>query len=516
MTQNIYNKIKPKIEVKHVSTGYMPRHHQQILHSQLNRFNVLVCHRRFGKTVFALNEMIDHALRNKMRNPQYAYIGPTIKQAKKVAWQYLVDYTRNIPGVRPNKSDSCIYIDREDDVITLWVTGADDPDAIRGMYLDGAIIDEFAQMDPDIWGKVVRPALGDRKKNAALLGIKLIPWCIFIGTPQGQNHFYKRFKKANKNIEFAQVYKTRHDVKAKELYYDQFEKDLGIHDSLPTVERDEILKRIAKAEKDAYLEFRKYKASCSWFTAVYKASETGILGQDEIDDMCEDLSPEEIEQELECSWTAAILGSYFGHLINKIEKEGHITRVPYDPKYPVDTFWDIGVGDKTTIWFRQKVMQKWHYIDYYENNGKGVDHYIGVLREKGYVYGRHVWPHDGRNKEFGTGETRQETARKQGLRVEIQSKHAKEDQIQAGRNRIPLSYFDAEKCARGIDCLYNYQKEWDSKKQLFGTKPKHDWASDGADSFMYSSLDNRVSTFDPFGTQRRLPIKKKMEYNEFA
>ena len=144
ISQKSFYRSNPKAEVKVVDTGYSPRPFQQYLHTQLKRFNVLVCHRRFGKTVFAVNEMIDKALANNFRNPQYAYIAPTYRQAKQIVWEYVIDFTRNIPGVEVNKSELSIYIHRpsvkdtngriirESDKIKFMLLGADNPDALRG------------------------------------------------------------------------------------------------------------------------------------------------------------------------------------------------------------------------------------------------------------------------------------------------------------------------------------------------------------------------------------------------
>jgi len=164
-----------------IDLGYEPRPLQALLHRSLKRFNVLVCHRRFGKTVFSIMEMIDKGLRLDHKNPQYAYIAPTYGQAKRVAWEYLKDYTRNIPGAVANEAELRVDIPRPDrgDKIRFMLLGAENPDSLRGIYLDGCVLDEYAQCDPILWGEVVRPALSDR-----------IGWAIFIGTPKGQNHFY--------------------------------------------------------------------------------------------------------------------------------------------------------------------------------------------------------------------------------------------------------------------------------------------------------------------------------------
>jgi phage terminase large subunit len=170
-----------------VETGYEPRPLQVEIHRKLKRFNVLVCHRRFGKTVLCLNEIIDRALANKRRNPQYAYIAPSYKQAKSIAWEYLKEFTRNFPGVTYHEQELRCEIPRGDDKIKIILLGAENPDSLRGLYLDGVVLDEFGQCDPMVWRQVVRPALSDR-----------MGWAVFIGTPAGQNHFFDLWNKANK------------------------------------------------------------------------------------------------------------------------------------------------------------------------------------------------------------------------------------------------------------------------------------------------------------------------------
>lgn len=521
-----------------IATGYTPRKLQAELHDYLRRFNVLVCHRRFGKTVFAVNEMIDRALKNPKKNPQYAYIAPTYKQARKIAWKYFKEYTKNIPGVTVLKSELSITIARpgrldpltgesDPDEIEFMLVGADDPDSIRGMYLDGAILDEYAQCDPIIWGEIVRAALADRKG-----------WAIFIGTPKGRNAFYERYQKARDSQEYAKQYEMAHDIVTEIRDWKEFEIKYGIHKNLPQVELKALLKKMNPKLAENYQAWRKYLTSRQWYSALYRASETGVLDQDEIDEMIQDLADEEIQQELECDFAAAIKGSYYGHLLNKAKEDSRICHLPLNPTRPVDTFWDIGVGDKCTIWFRQKIGAVYNYVHYYEYNGEGVQFYKNILDAlaapegvttmvkdgkgrlipmdgRGFRYGRHVWPHDGKVTEFGTGVTRQETAAKLGLRVEIQHKQSIDDRIQAGRTRIQISFFDERYCKRGLECIYNYQKEWDDKKQMFKETPLHDWSSHGADGFGYSALDDRDSHFpDENPTLNQHTADK--DYNELA
>lgn len=393
-----------------VSTGYRPRPLQADLHRQLQRFNVLVAHRRFGKTVFCINETIDQALRCSKPNPRYAYIAPLYKQAKSVAWDYLKQYTRPIPGTVFNEAE--LRADLPNGA-RIQLFGADNPDALRGIYLDGVVMDEYAQMNARLWPQVVRPALSDR-----------LGWAVFIGTPQGHNAFHELYQNADE----------------------------------------------------------------TWHKAMYKASETGIVIQEELDAARKDMSPEEYEQEFECSWQAAIRGAYYGKLIADIEEKGQVSRVPYDDTLKVETWWDLGVGDSTAIWFVQRVGQEIHVIDYYEMTGEGLPHYARILDKRGYLYSQHVAPHDIRVRELGSGKSRLEIASDLGIDFVVAPQQRIEDGIQAARAMIPKCWFDREKTERGLECLRQYRSEYDDRLKVFRSKPLHDWTSHAADAFRYGAI----------------------------
>jgi hypothetical protein len=429
-------------KTKEISTGYEPRPLQDVLHRALKRFNVLVCHRRFGKTIFAVNEMLDKALRNKLKRPQYAYIAPTYRQAEMIVWEYILEYTESIPGRKINKQKLTITLELPDGRnIKFMLLGAENPHSLRGIYLDGAVIDEYGECDPTVWGEVIRPTLSDRKG-----------WAIFIGTPKGKNHFYDQYEKAVKNP--------------------------------------------------------------SWYAAVYRASETGIIPDEELELLKADMNESEYSQEYECSFEAALVGAYYKKEMHKMHIEKRITDVPYDPRFPVDTFWDLGIGDSTAIWFRQNVAGVWRYIDYLEASGEGLRYYAKEVLAKDYVYGRHILPHDGAARDLSSGETRQDTLRKLGIRTEIQPRQKVDDRIQASRMMLSSCYIDEKKCYKGIEALKAYQREWDGKRQIFNPKPKHDWTCHAADAFGYSALDTRKSDFYNMD-RKNLPKKAKVDYDIF-
>lgn len=415
------------------------------MHAELRRFNVLVCHRRFGKTVFSLNEMIDRSLRNDRKNPQYAYIAPTYGQAKRVAWDYLKDFTKNIPGVSYNESELRVEIQRagRGDKIKIWLLGAENPGTLKGLYLDGIVLDEFAEMNPVVWSEVVRPALSDREG-----------WAIFIGTVKGRNHFY-------------------------DIY-------MGAQD------RD------------------------NWYTAIFKASQTNILPQPELDDAKASMSEEEYEQEYECDWGAALIGAYYGRQMSALEQDKRITKVPYDVAVPVETWWDLGIGDTTAIWFTQKVGANYHIIDFLEMSGVGLDWYVKELQKKEYLYSDIYLPHDAAARDLSTGKTRIETLRNMwpGKRMHIVPRQDVEDGINAARMILPKCFFDEENCSQGIEALRAYQKKWDAKNKIYIDKPLHDWSSHAADAFRLFAMGNKYDR--PSFEGRNLPRTANNNYNIFG
>ena len=433
---------------KIISLDYKPRFHQDLIHRSLKRFNVLVCHRRFGKTVLVLNEMVLRGLQNVLRNPQYAYLAPNYGQAKRVAWEFLKDIVRNIPGSRANEAELRIDIPRPQfgDHVRYMLLGAENPGSLRGIYLDGCIPDEFAECDPTIWGQVIRPALTDR-----------LGWAIFIGTPKGRNHFW------------------------------------------------DVYSRAMLLEKEENSE---------WYTAIFKASETGIIPFSELEAARATMSEEEYAQEFECSFSAALIGAYYGKYMDEARKEGRICSVPYEPNALVHTYWDLGIRDTTVIWFMQQVGQEYHFIDYVEQSGEGIDYYVKELKKRPYNYGDHMLPHDGACKELGTGKSRQEVFRNLGVRTSILPRHSFEDGVNAVRMLLSKCYWDEKKCERGLNALINYERKWDAKNKIFTASAKHNWASHGADAFRTFGMGMRPDSGRR--ANKRLPREAAFDYSVFG
>lgn len=390
---------------------YEPRKLFLPFHNRKQRFSCEVVHRRGGKTVSRVNELIRGALTEHLPRPMFGYVAPYLKQAKAVAWDYVKHYCAPLVPHGATFNEAELRADLPNGG-RIRLFGADNPDAMRGLYFDGVVLDEYADQDPRIW-PVIRPALSDR-----------LGWADFIGTPKGHNDFYDTYQRALANPD-------------------------------------------------------------EWYSAIHKASETGLIPEAELQAARRSMTEDQYAQEYECSFEAAIQGAYYGKEMAEAEREKRICRVPYDKATDVITAWDLGIGDATAIWFCQQVGQEYHLIDYVENSGVGLDWYAGELKSRPYVYASHLLPHDVEAKELGTGKSRKEVLEQLGIKVTVAPKLRVEDGISAVRLVLNRCWFDADKCRRGIEALKQYRTEFDEQRKVFRDKPLHDWTSHGADAMRY-------------------------------
>lgn len=365
---------------------------------------------------------------------------PTIKQAKLVAWDMLKDFSRPIPGVRHNNSELLVTYPNGN---KLQLIGADNPDSLRGPALSGLSLDEYSQIPGRAFGEVLSKALGDH-----------LGYCIFSGTIKGKDQLYATYQAAKNDSEWFAVWQD-------------------IDQSLQT-ESGPTLTALARALEDDRKQVR-----------------LGIMTQAEFD------------QEWFLSPEAAIKGAIYGNEIAAARAAGRITRVPFDPALPVDTDWDIGIGDATAIWFSQSLRSgEVRLIDYYEASGEALPHYAHVLkareRDSGYVYGTHWGPHDIVVRSFETGKTRVEAARELGISFRatprISSKSEIEDGINAVRLFLARCWFDEIRAEAGIEAMRHYRRDFNARLDAFKPTPVHDWASHGADAFRGLAIRHQVPT----------------------
>lgn len=231
------------------------------------------------------------------------------------------------------------------------------------------------------------------------------------------------------------------------------------------------------------------KSDERWFTQKLTIADTNIITDADLDEeRALGISEDILQQEYYCSFDRGIEGSYYGRLLNVAEQEDRITNVPYDPAVPVHTNWDIGIGDATAIIFWQIVGKEIHIIDYYENQGEGLAHYVKVLQDKPYIYGTHYGPHDIEARNLSTGMSLKSFAAKLGLKFKVVKRTQIEVGIEAARSIFGFCWFDQKKTSSLVRCLENYTKEWSEKRMVYTDRPLHSWASHGSDAFRYLAL----------------------------
>jgi hypothetical protein len=191
------------------------------------------------------------------------------------------------------------------------------------------------------------------------------------------------------------------------------------------------------------------------------------------------------------AFLANVEGSYYGKVMDRLREKKRIINIPYDPKLLVDTWWDLGIGDSTSIIFTQQTGLEIRVIDYYENSGEGLAHYAKVLQDKGYVYNSHNAPHDIEVRELGTGKSRKETAGELNIMFNVVPNLSIEDGIEAVRNVLHKCWFDEKNTDPLIRALTEYRKEWDDKLGCFKNRPLHNWASHPADAFRMMAVGSK-------------------------
>ena len=402
--------------VQEVELDYKPRDVFLDFHERQQRWAVIVAHRRCGKTVSCINDIIYKALTENKENAIYAYIAPYYSQAKTIAWDYLMRFTE---PVRTKHNIAELWVELCNGA-KIRLFGADNPDNLRGLGLCGVVLDEYADMKPSTWGAVIRPLLADRQG-----------WAVFIGTPKGHNQFWEIYNQASKDP--------------------------------------------------------------NWYCRTFRASQTGLLAPSELADAAKMMTEDQYLQEFECDFESAILGAYYGKEMRQLTDQGRIREVEYDPMFPVHTAWDLGYSDDTAIWFFQVVHGEIRCLDYHYSNGQPVAFYAGVIqsreKERGYHYGFHYLPHDARAKTLASNRSViEQLSDKIALKsLRIVPNLSLQDGIQASRLALTRTWFD-HKCEDGIECLRQYQREYDEDKKVFRDKPRHDWTSHGADAFRYLSI----------------------------
>ena len=232
----------------------------------------------------------------------------------------------------------------------------------------------------------------------------------------------------------------------------------------------------------------------NWYVKTLRADQSGLIPQNELLDAQSSMSSNQYEQEFLCSFEAAILGAYYGQEMRRITDLGRITDIEYDDMFPCHTAWDLGFNDSTSIWWFQVVHGEIRVLDHHSSNGQAIPYYTGLIKQKeeefGYKYGIHWLPHDARAKTLASGGKsiiEQISTKIDIKQLKIVPNLSLQDGIQATRLALNRTWFH-NRCEEGIECLRQYQREWDDDKKVFRDRPKHDWTSHSADAMRYLAI----------------------------
>ena len=406
-----------------IELGYAPRAPQLALHHAMegHRWVVAVCHRRMGKTVAAVNHLIMKALECQKERPRFAYIAPTLKQAKLVAWDYLKHYTDPVPEREQRESELMVNLPGGRRV-TLF--GADNPDAIRGAYFDGVVLDEYGLQPPNLFPEVVRPLLSDRQG-----------WATFLGTPNGRNEFYRVWQRAQQDEtgQWAGVM-----FKASQT---------GI------ITAEELVDARAAMTEEQYLQ----EYECSFEAAV-----RGSIYGSELDLARQEgritLVPVDPILPVHTTWDLG-MGDATSIWFSQHTKTGEVRLVDY--------YEASGEGLP-------------HYVSVLQQKGYAYgEHYAPHdIQVRELSSGRSRW-----EVAQGLGITFKIVPR-----IARRTGNELEEGIHAARMLLPKCWFDTKRVATGLDALQHYRRDFNARLGEFKATPIHDWSSHAADAFRYLAI----------------------------
>lgn len=416
--------------IHHLPHNFTPRHYQKELFQaffvERCKRFLLVWHRRAGKDVICINLVLAAAFQ---RVGNYYYIFPELAQARRDIWEGIDAKGRPFLDCIPNH----LILKKDSKEMTIkFINGA----ILRfcgSNRLDSlmgsnpvGIVFSEYSLQKPDVWDLMRPILTEKDNNG---------WALFQYTPRGMNHGYDLYNAVHANKEWYVDLKDVEHTKR--------------NDGDPVVTLEMI-----ESERQA--------------------------------GMCEEM----IQQEFYCSFTAAVKGAYFAKSLSAAREDGRICNFGIDTSIQVETYWDLGLEDKTAIWWVQRKNNLIDCINYYEMNQEDIQHYIYVLEDfrnkNRIVYRAHYAPHDATHKTLaGQGKSIQQQALALGLRFEIVTRCAhKIDAINAVRGIFNRIRIHETNCKQGLACLMQYHSEYDEKNRINHSQPKHDWSSHGADSFM--------------------------------
>jgi phage terminase large subunit len=412
-----------------ITIPYKPRELMESFHETQKRWRVLILHRRFGKTVAAINHLIKQAntppeVLAKARGLKYdkmkliewehtprlfAYIAPFYTQAKSIAWDMLKYYSAPIPGIVINESELRIDYPGKG---RIRLFGNDNPQSHRGLRFWECVLDEFQDHNPFSWEEVILPACFDTQAPIT-----------FIGTIKGKDHLYR-------------------------AWFD-------------------------------------HKDNPEWFSVYLPASKSGVLDETFLAKEREIMSEAKFMQEYELEPYASIEGAIFGKEMAWLRAQNRITPLIHEELADVDTYWDLGISDYLVVLFFQRVGSEHRIIDCYFTHNTNLAEVAKVMAAKPYFYGTHYLPHDAKQREQTSGMSREDFLKDKlkGTIAVVPRVKQKEDAVQAVRFHYKKLWIHAE-LETLTEALSHYSMEFDEERRVWKNIPKHDWTSHFSDALM--------------------------------
>jgi phage terminase large subunit len=401
-----------------IQSKYRPRPWFRAFHERNTRWFMQVAHRRAGKTVAAVYDTVEKASYNTRENPRYAYIAPLLRQAKDIAWQYLKDAAM---PYAPKINESQLYVELSalPNSPRVTIYGADNPDSFRGIYLDGAVLDEFGNMRSTVWDEVLLPALIDRRG-----------WCVFMGTPNGPNHF-------------------------RDMWYESENKK-------------------------------------SWGRLFLPVSVTKAIPQEDLDEMRQNMDPESYAQEMECSFEASVRGAIYAREVEAAIADGRICNRPLSRMVPTPVIMDIGWKDMSVMGFAQQHFDGILLGHSHGESMKKIDYYIDYIKDywkTNKLIPGQIWlPHDAKAKSLQTGKAIIDHFKKANLRPKLVPKLDVIDGIAAVRTMFPKIYINEPENKTLVLAAKTYHRKYDEDTKRYSDEPVHDWSSDWMDMVRYMAI----------------------------
>lgn len=448
-------------------------------------------HRRAGKDLTIVNLVMVLAYYHRVGT--YWYLFPFRTQAKETIWDGKDDSGRRFVDYFPSE---IVYDTNETE---LQITLCDRAALEQGVRAPGSVIqlkgaDKFSKssVGPNPVGVVLSEYAVSVKMQVAWNLIQPMlasngGFAFFATTPRGKNHAYQLWNSARQSDRWFTSLKTVNDTR-----------------------RDSSFDKVNPHRR--YLD--------------------PVVTEEQIqNDMEDGMSEEKVQQEYYCSDNATMQGAYFSKAIDELRRQGKVGIVPWEPGLPVETWWDIGRDDNTSIWFVQKLFREIRLIDFYTNRLKEFTHYVQALKtddfkdgktcpRSKYIYDRHVGPHDLEVDEWFVGRTRKETAASLGVHFTVQPKCAnKMDSIEFARSILPRCLFNERNTQYGLNALECYHAEADEEDNVLNVGPHHDWSSNPADAFQVGASADSTghgTGVHGTGTRHRQTTGGSSNYNILA